>query len=943
MSSIVTVSAGAPKTGTLGIDPDLLPALAASRPTEALLVARSLLASGPDDYSAALARQAVGIVLRDRGDVAMSIAELRLAKRLSERAGPPARTADVLATLGATLISGGDIRNGLAALDEAIRVSTGRGVGRALMRRGWTLLGLGRHSAALADVQRALTVLRRFADELWTARTVMLRAEIYLAVGDTVRAAVDYAAAEALFAQSGQELEHAMARHNLGRVALARGDLPTALTYLDEAERRYDALDAIVPELALDRCMTLLAAGLATDALREADRGAAALARRGGDALRTADLVYAAAGAALAVPDPTAARSRGERARRAFGRQERTLARLQADVIVLQARFAVAASAGAAPQAAPSGTPPVRRSRLPVLGRRADDIAARLDTFGAIAAVDAHLTAGRIARELGRPEDAERHFAIVARTRHRGSALTRSVGWLAQALAAQTRGSARGTFAACARGLDVLDEHRATLGATELRASTTAHGAELAHIAQRQALLGGDSRRLLLWSERWRATSLALTPIRGRASGAADDEDVAAHAHDGDLAALRTVTRQLETARDAARDVARDAARDTAPDAARDQATRAQPTVNLADLDRERHRLEARVRARAMRSTRSPGPAGASGTAATRSAPRFDVDELLARLGPTQLIELTEIDGRLHMLTAVNGRVRHDVLGVVPEQEVRTARSMLAAIGLGSAPRHAPALLEQIGARLERLLLGPVADRIGDGPVLVVPTGRFQATPWSLLPSLRRRVVSVAPSALTWLRAVDAAPPPHRRIALVTGPGLGSGGAEVPLLAARYPGATVVADGTATAERALAAMDGAWLAHIAAHGTFRADNPMFSSLRLDDGQLNVHDFERLHRAPYRIVLSSCDSGVGAPLGADELLGLVSSLISLGAAGVLASVVRVNDMAAVALMTAVHAAVADGTDFAQALLAARTDGPDDPVSVATALSFTAFGA
>ncbi len=53
---------------------------------------------------------------------------------------------------------------------------------------------------------------------------------------------------------------------------------------------------------------------------------------------------------------------------------------------------------------------------------------------------------------------------------------------------------------------------------------------------------------------------------------------------------------------------------------------------------------------------------------------------------------------------------------------------------------------------------------------------------------------------------------------------------------------------------------------------------------MHDGPLTVYDFEQLNRAPYRLVLSSCDSGVLAPAGADELLGLVSSLLPLGTAG-----------------------------------------------------------
>ncbi len=164
----------------------------------------------------------------------------------------------------------------------------------------------------------------------------------------------------------------------------------------------------------------------------------------------------------------------------------------------------------------------------------------------------------------------------------------------------------------------------------------------------------------------------------------------------------------------------------------------------------------------------------------------------------------------------------------------------------------------------------------------------------------------------------------------------------MPRLAQPLPGRDVLGDGTATAERVLAALDGAWLAHVAAHGTFRSDSPLFSALRLDDGPLTVHDFERLGRAPYRLVLSSCESGVAQPVGADELLGLITGLVPLGAAGILASVVPVNDPAAVPLMLDLHAALDAGADLPTALVRARTTIGDDPVTVATALSFVSLG-
>jgi CHAT domain-containing protein len=211
------------------------------------------------------------------------------------------------------------------------------------------------------------------------------------------------------------------------------------------------------------------------------------------------------------------------------------------------------------------------------------------------------------------------------------------------------------------------------------------------------------------------------------------------------------------------------------------------------------------------------------------------------------------------------------------------------------------------------------------------------------MPSLRDRTVTVAPSASTWMRARREKPPAQRHVALVAGPRLATGGAEVARLRRRYPGAVVLGQGSATAEQVLSALDGAWLAHIAAHGTFRADNPLFSSVQLDDGPLTVHDFERLYRAPYWLVLSSCDSGVAAAVGADELLGLVSSLAPLGAAGIVASIVPVNDVAAVPLMLALHDGLQRGATLPEALLTARKATSGEPMAEATAHSFMALGA
>jgi CHAT domain-containing protein len=165
----------------------------------------------------------------------------------------------------------------------------------------------------------------------------------------------------------------------------------------------------------------------------------------------------------------------------------------------------------------------------------------------------------------------------------------------------------------------------------------------------------------------------------------------------------------------------------------------------------------------------------------------------------------------------------------------------------------------------------------------------------------------------------------------------------VSTLHALHVGARVLTADRATVAAAVEVLDGAALGHIAAHGHFRADAPLFSSLGLADGPLTVHDLHGLRDPPRSLVLSACDSGGAAPIGAYEALGLVSSLLGMGTSDVMASVVPVNDFATLAVMTEVHRSAARGATLAEGLLAARRSAADDPLRTATVASFTTWGA
>lgn len=937
---------GAQVTAGADEDDELL-ALALSRPNEAMARARAMLAAGPGPLGASVAHQVIGLVLREFGDIDTAIAELQAARRLAVRGGSADREADVLATLGVALVFAGRTTAGRNALNQAVRQATGPLRGRCLLRRAASLRRLGDFSAALDDLNSAIPVLRAAGDQIWEARALGHRALCLLATGSVKRAAADLRQAEELFARCGQDLESADAITNRGVAALRTGHLPDALACFDAADDRFTALGVFEADVSVHRCATLSAAGLAADAVREADAAISRLARVRGQPTMRAELLLVAADCALAAGDPGTAVDRAAEAGRLFGRHGRRWWRAHAQLT----RVRAAAEAGPATAAllrdarrcvrelASLGSPDLPLARL-AAGRVATAVAA---------AVAADERANADARSRGARRllaEADEHFSAAAAGRRHGPALSRATAWLAAARRAEAAGDQRRLMHACRRGLAVIDEFRSVFGSSELRAQSTAHGAELAALGQRHAVRLGRPRLMLEWGERWRAVALAVPSVRPPA-----DELLQA-----DLAALRDVTSRLVRARDLG----------LSP------ATRGTPEP-WAVLEQEQQRLERAVRARAMRAGAVSSGAGRDAATSGRRPARdrtLDVGGLLSELGGDRLLELLDVDGELHALVCGGGRVQRYPVGKTEEaaRAVRFARSALrrAAHGPPVSPDDAVVhdWLAKMGGKLDRALLGAAGGHLGDGNLVIVPPGKLHAVPWGLLPRLRSRAVSVAPSAASWLRARAAGSGAAGKearageglagegaIVLVRGPGLASQGAEVPRLAADYAARAgelglaapvELGSGTATVTRVLEAIDGAAVAHIAAHGTFRADSPLFSSLRLDDGPLTVYDLERLRRGPRLLVLSSCDSGVTAPAGADEVLGLASSLIPLGTAGIVASVVPVNDVAVVPLMLALHRELRAGASLAAALRDARRGHQADPVAAATGWSFICLG-
>jgi CHAT domain-containing protein len=466
----------------------------------------------------------------------------------------------------------------------------------------------------------------------------------------------------------------------------------------------------------------------------------------------------------------------------------------------------------------------------------------------------------RLAAAAAMPADATHWLTRVAVDRRRGPVPVRVLGWVAAARLAMAAGDHRRAGAACRAGLRLVEEYAAALGGWELRAGMSSLTRELSALGLDIALAGGRPETVLRWADRSRGVALRRPEVLPPV-----DPELA----DG-LTELRV----------AATDGRRDARRLVA--------------------------LEERIRALdwAHADGRTRGFA-------------WKLDDLATRLDASALLSFVIHGGQLICLSVVDGRCRRQELG--PSRRIEElVRSLRLALAAGPAAARSA---RRAANALDRQLFAPIRRLVADRRLVVVPTDALHALPWGALPSCVGRPITVAPSIHVWRQAVDADTSRDGEPVWISGPGLRHAEIEVRALHAEH-GGRLLAGYQSTVDDALAAMDGADTVHIAAHGRFRPEAPLFSRLDLADGPLYGYDLRRLRRAPRRIVLSACEVGRSAVRPGDELIGLAAALLRAGSATVLASVLPVPDEAAVPVMTLVHQGLRDGLGPAEALATAQ---------------------
>lgn len=798
-----------------------------------------------------------------------------------------------------------------AALDEALRRSSdadltaritgtiaylvsetgdpGRGI--ALCLSALESPGLSSHTRAVLGSQLGLIELRRGDgdaalqyltsaiadlgdDPARLGRVLLNRGLAYLDRREVVAAERDLNAASEAFERSAEPIELAKARNNQGYAAMLAGDLIAALRLMDESRPVLAALSPVaLATCDADRAEVLLSAGMVSEAVDLLETVAHTYGLRG---LRQAQAeAEFALARALLFDDPRRATTVARRAARRFRARGSESWALRAEAFT----FAAAVASGALGS---------KRS-VDVLQARIDQTAAALSARNFEGdAIFLRLQGARLRVQSGDAAGAQSVLSaspLSAGTTIGTRLLHREVG---AELAVLERRRPR-ALGLARLGLDELAEWQSSFGSLDLQSALVAHGTRLITVGISQAVASGRASEVFEWSERTRNLTGRIAPLRPPANAASA----------ADLAELRQL--------------------------------RASDPSPLSADGRAESALRAAIRARQW-----------EGRGSGSLEELVTLDGVQAALGAedSALLAILWSGERLTALAVTAGA--STVVDLGPLDLIRSELDGLLA-DLDMAAATLPTGMQQVVNaslahrldRLDGLIVGPVRDRIGTGRLVLTPPGVLAGLPWSLLPTLSRRALTLPVSATRWL-AQRAQPLSLRSAGFAAGPGVARAEEEVTDAAAGWATATVLVGAAATSDEVAVVAQRVDLLHVSAHGRHSADNPLFSGVLLADGPWFGYDVDQLPVVPTVVLLSACEVGRSAVRWGQEALGMSQAWLHAGVRCVVAAPASVDDSLACELLTEAHGLLGAGVAPADALAAVGASSARRP-------AFQCFGA
>ena len=273
-----------------------------------------------------------------------------------------------------------------------------------------------------------------------------------------------------------------------------------------------------------------------------------------------------------------------------------------------------------------------------------------------------------------------------------------------------------------------------------------------------------------------------------------------------------------------------------------------------------------------------------------------------------------------------------DVMGV--REKLRLLQLQLAKFRLGAdyIKRLEKGLLEATQAHLEELyalLIAPIREQLAAEHLIIVPHAFLHYLPFHALSDGKKYLIddfsiSYAPSSSIFavcqaklLPATDGKTlvlaVPDARAPFID--------EEARFVAAAMGNANLFLGEDATEEQLRVHGPGSRFIHIATHGYFRQDNPMFSSIRLGNSLLSLFDLYQLHFDAELVTLSGCGTGMNVVIGGDELIGLVRGLLYAGAQTLMVSLWEVHDQSTAEFMQDFYQGFKNAANKANALRSA----------------------
>jgi CHAT domain-containing protein len=209
---------------------------------------------------------------------------------------------------------------------------------------------------------------------------------------------------------------------------------------------------------------------------------------------------------------------------------------------------------------------------------------------------------------------------------------------------------------------------------------------------------------------------------------------------------------------------------------------------------------------------------------------------------------------------------------------------------------------------LYRLLVAPIRHHLDCKRLIFVPHGSLHQLPFHALYDGERYLleeysISYAPSAGVYAMCRNRKVEPRQRSLVlgVVGEEIPAVRDEVEAVASTLGDVDLLLNCQATAAKLRALGPKSRFLHIATHGRFRRDNPMFSAIELGDSRLTLFDLYQLRLGCELVTLSGCGTGLGTIESGDELIGLTRGLLHAGAHSALVTLWDVHDRSTAELM------------------------------------------